>query len=213
MMDRSSVHAFHRSGHQATPADLRLIAELRAGIEAAYKELLFRIEKVVAPLAAGLTVVRSDKDDLVQNVALKVFVHISGFRNECAFNSWIYRIAVNEIYSHGRWLTRRGLREISRSADNQGQRPRIENISDPTVSPFFAAAERQFNRQITAALSNLPPVCQEVFVLRAIGELTYKEIARRLSLPLTTVRSRIFTARQQLRSSCLLQHALHVRQH
>ena len=64
-MDPSSVQISHRSGHDAAPTDLCLIAELHTALEEAYKELVLRIERVLTPLASGQPTVLPDKDDLL----------------------------------------------------------------------------------------------------------------------------------------------------
>lgn len=213
MNGSASVNASHRSGHRATPpsAELLLISGLRDRTEASYEELLLRIEKVVTPLLPRLMAVLHDKDDLVQNVALKVFLCISRFRGECALNSWIYRIAINEIHNCGRWLTRHRLCEAPEPLQGLCSRSWIENVRDPGPSPFAGAAERQVNGQIMAALSTLPSVYQEALFLRVLYELSYEEIASRLNISVAIVKFRIFSARRRLRSSSQLKSVLRPR--
>ena len=202
MKTTRTVLADHSSCQPATPssADLRLISGLRAGVDRSYEELLLRIERIVAPLTAGLNLLVHDTDDLVQNVALKIFRGISNFRGDSALNSWIFRIAVNELHSSCRWLMRHRLREISESMHNGGVRACVDNIRDPAPSPLARFVERQFDQHVAAALSTLAPTCHDALFLRIRGELTYEEIAQKLNIPVSTARSRIFVAKRQLRS-------------
>ena len=154
----------------------------------------------MTPLTAGLNLVVVDKDDLAQNVALKVFRCISKFRGDSALNSWIFRIAVNELYTCRRWLIRHRLPELSESMHNEGVRAYVDNLRDPAPSPLAHFAERQFDQHVAAALSTLAPSCHDALVLRARRELTYEEIAEQLNISVSTARSRISTARRQIRS-------------
>lgn len=206
----ASVKPPHRSGIQATARvdESHLISGLRSGSEGCYEELLWRIEKVVMPLVSGLKILRQDKDDLVQNVALKVFLYISRFRGESALNSWIYRIAMNEIYDRKRSLMRRRVREGLETIQSQYGGSLIEKLSDPGNSPFLGFAERQFMGHLFTAISMLPANSQEVLVLRAWDELSYEEIAGRLHVTVSVVKSRILTARRRLQSNAPLRRAL-----
>jgi len=179
---------------------LGLVSGLRDGVDACYEELLLRIERIIAPLTAGLNSLVHDKDDLIQNVALKIFRGISNFRGDSALNSWIFRIALNELHNSRRWLMRHRLREISESMHNEDVRACVDNIRDPAPSPLARFVERQFDQRVTAALSMLAPTSHDALFLRIRGELTYEEIAQKLNVPVSTAKSRIFTARRQLRS-------------
>lgn len=191
----------HIRGYAATPGgtDIGLVAGLRAGDEQCYQELLVRIKRAVVPLAPAASVGIHDMDDLVQNVALKVFLRIGTFRGDSSLGTWIYRIAVNESHNSRRWHTRHRWREMSGSDMAVPSNVWADILADSTVSPFFWAQEQQRREQFTAALQKISPACRAAVTLRVIDELSYADIARRLNISVESVKSRIFSARQQLR--------------
>src|SRR5450432_215367 len=93
------------SAAAAHEEDSALVAGLRAGDESAYEILIQRFEQPVYNLVSRLVDDSADAADVVQEVFLKVFRKIGGFRAESSLKTWIYRIAVNEARNQRRWCS------------------------------------------------------------------------------------------------------------
>ncbi len=199
----ANIRITTRTCPAATPSeeDLQFIAQLHARTETSYEELLRKIRRVVLALSARKEA-RHEAEDVIQNVALKVFLGLAGFRGECSFSSWIYRIASNELHDAGRRLLRH---RLPAPEEGSASREWTERTVAPGPSPFAWAADQEWRVRTRTALNRVNPLCREALLLRVWDELTYEEIAERLDLSVVTVKSRIFTGRQRLRvelSSC-----------
>jgi RNA polymerase sigma-70 factor, ECF subfamily len=170
--------------------DRTFVTQAAAGSREAFDELVRRYRRPVYNLVRALTAGDGDAEDLVQDVFVRAFRAIVGFRGDSAFKSWLYRIAVNVVHTH---LHRRRAREaISgiRVADTFiGEVPDGDNLEE-------AVLRRQ---AIEHALATLPEQLRVLVVLRDVHGLKYDEIAKIVKSPRGTVESRLFRARQQLR--------------
>ena len=92
--------------------DAALVAGLRAADEYAYEILIQRFEQPVYNLVSRLVDDPADAAEVAQEVFLKVFRKIAGFRAESSLKTWIYRIAVNEARNQRRWFMRHRGKEI-----------------------------------------------------------------------------------------------------
>jgi RNA polymerase sigma-70 factor, ECF subfamily len=179
--------------------DERLIALLRAGSERAYEELLARFQQPVYTLALRLLGNPAEACDVVQEVFLKVFRNIEGFRGQSSLKTWIYRITVNESHNARRWFFRHCSREVELDTHPQESRNWRETIADRGRSPFEVVCDHEQTGMIEAALETINPLFREAVVLRDITDLSYEEIADVLGVSLGTVKSRILRGREALR--------------
>lgn len=179
--------------------DCLLVEALRAGSESAYEALLDRFQQPVYNMALRLLNDPSDAADVVQEVFLKVFRNVDGFRGQSSLKTWIYRITVNEAHNQRRWFYRHRRREVGLEEEAENCRPAAEVIRDNGRTPFDHVFEREKQRLLEAALARINPAFRESVVLRDIADLSYEEIAEVLQLSLGTVKSRILRGREALR--------------
>ncbi|MPZ16310.1 MAG: sigma-70 family RNA polymerase sigma factor [Luteitalea sp.] len=174
-------------------ADRTLVAEAAAGSREAFDELVRRYQARIYGLARTLTGGDPDAEDLVQETFVRAFRAVGDFRCESSFHTWLYRIAVNVMKSH---LERR------RRLDSVTARPAGETFKSateqlPSVEDLEATVARR--QAIDRALASLPEELRIVITLRDVQGLEYREIATITHLPMGTVESRLFRARQRLR--------------
>jgi RNA polymerase sigma-70 factor, ECF subfamily len=182
--------------------DERLVDGLRAGDEEAYEALLERFQQPVYSLVQRLIEDQTEASDVTQEVFLKVFRNVGGFRNQSSLKTWIYRIAVNEAYNRRRWFGRHRKAEVGLEADQNGH-TWLEHLSDETRSPYDLVLNEQRRQAIERALEGLNPVFRAAVVLRDQEELSYEEIADVLDVSLGTVKSRILRGREALRRALI----------
>ncbi len=169
--------------------DADLVQRCRDGDRRAFDRLVMRYQKPVFNAALRMLHNSEDARDVAQSVFLKVFEHLAQFDPNLKFYSWLYRIALNE------------------SINYLGRLRPTEPISGHEVDGAFGV-ERQVESEQTSqvieqALMRIQPEHRAVIVLRHFQQLSYQDMAEILDLPEKTVKSRLYTARQQLRELLL----------
>ncbi len=135
-----------------------------------------------------------DIADVVQEVFISAYRFLPSFRNDSAFYTWLYRIAVNTAKNY---LTSNGRRSpgVEVDIDDAEQYDSGEALRD-IASPERLLSSDQVRKTVVNALQSLPEDLRTVITLREIEGLSYEEIADVTGCPVGTVRSRIFRARE-----------------
>ena len=183
----------------ANAHDALLIERLRANEELAYEELIKRFEHPVYNLVYRLLNDPSESADVVQEVFLKVFRKVDGFRGDCSLKTWIYRIAVHESYNQRRWFRRHRFQDTALETDDEQSVSYMDVLPDPGPSPFQMTVNHETRERIESALQEVKPVFRTAVILRDLEELSYEEIASILDTNLGTVKSRILRGREAVR--------------
>jgi len=172
--------------------DRELVEAAAAGSRDAFDELVRRHQAAMLTLARVLTEGRADADDLAQEIFVRAWRSLRGFRGESTFRTWLHRVAINVVRSSQVREGRLNRLFVRRSA-------REEDAFDPPAvdEPVDAALARR--DAIDRALASLPDELRVPVTLRDVQGLEYKEIAALLNVPIGTVESRIFRARQRLK--------------
>jgi RNA polymerase sigma-70 factor (ECF subfamily) len=170
--------------------DNELLMRYRRGDMAAMEMLLSRWERPVWRLLGRLSHNGQEIDDLRQEVFLRVVRAAENYRCDWAFSTLLYRIVV----SVARDAQRRSRRQISTCPAMEADPP------DNGALPAERAAQSESAALVAAALAKLPSELREPLVLRHYENLTFQETAEVLSLPASTVKSRVQAALRTLRS-------------
>ena len=157
----------------------------------AFGELVRRWERRIFALAYGMLGREEDARDATQETFLAAFRNLRGFRGDAKVSSWLHRIAVNQCISRQR---RSKVRSES-ALDDEQQNSFATPLSH---SPAHVAEGRQETAAVRRAINSLPIELRQVVVMKEFEELTFREIADALDLPLSTVKSRLYTAMKQL---------------
>jgi RNA polymerase sigma-70 factor, ECF subfamily len=174
--------------------DRELVDDARNGSQEAFASLVRRYQLRVYNMARVAARSDVDADDLAQEVFIKVFRGLKGFRGDATFRTWLYRVAVNVIRSHA---ARPGMFGWRRREE-----PQHPDAADPLAdvpAPGDLEADVAVRQAIDAALRLLPADLRTAVTLRDIEGLDYKEIAEVLDIPIGTVMSRIARGRGKLR--------------
>jgi RNA polymerase sigma-70 factor (ECF subfamily) len=192
----------------AIPGDeAALVAELKAGSERAFTQLIGQYHQPIYSVIARSLQDPADASDITQEVFIKVFRNIRSFHGEASLRTWIYRIALHEASNQRRWWSRHKRQEITmetpcggHDADCEGEPLSLgATLADGHDSPFDHAAHGQTRARVEAALGQVPEVFRTVVILREIEGFTYEEIAEILGVNLGTVKSRLTRGRAALR--------------
>jgi len=181
--------------------DVCLVEGLRNGDALAYEQLISRFQQPVYSLVYRLVNDSSDASDVVQEVFLKVFRCIGGFRGQSSLKTWIYRIAVNEAHNHRRWFGRHKKQEVALDAEEDNAISYQGILPDPGGSPYDLMLSREHQDLLEQGLQQLNPIFRSAVVLRDVEDLSYEEIAEVLNVSMGTVKSRILRGREALRKN------------
>jgi RNA polymerase sigma-70 factor (ECF subfamily) len=178
--------------------DRSLVDAASAGDRDAFSALVLRYQVRIVNLARALTADDGEADDLAQETFIRAYKGIGRFRGESTFRTWLYRVALNVINSHLKSRAKRW-HWWGRSLDERefdGETDRAAKLQSPSTPIDEDTARRQL---IDRALTSLPAEMRTVVTLRDIHGFDYAEISAMLGIPMGTVESRIFRARQRLR--------------
>lgn len=198
----------HLAGAVAVASEEALIAELRAGSERAFAELIAEYHQPLYSLIARSLQDPADASDITQEVFIKVFRNIGSFHGDSSLRTWLYRIALHEASNQRRWWSRHKRQEVAIEApycsrceaDADGEALSLgATLADGGCSPYEHAAQEEIRERVEAALREVPEAYRTVVVLREIEGLTYEEIADILRVNLGTVKSRLTRGRAALR--------------
>ena len=176
----------------------RLVASLKAGNEAAYRILVRRYQAGLYRLACGITLEQEESLDIVQEVFLKAFRNMKGFKEEAGLSTWLHRITVNECLNWKRTWKRR-FRGFHRPLEKEdgGDYPELGTEND---DPETLYTNREMESRMENLLGRLSEQARAVFVLKEMEGRSYEEIAEILKIKPGTVSSRLFHARKKLQA-------------
>ena len=173
--------------------DGQLIAAAVAGSDDALDRLLRRHESALLRLVRLLGVAPDDREDVAQEVLVRVFRHLGTFKPGRSFRGWLYRITVNVVHDHRYQVSRRARRE-SPWTDTLDETP------DVSAAPRDHAVALEHRRVLETALGGLSERERAVFVLVEMEGLDRREAARSLGITSITVRRHLSRARARLRT-------------
>src|SRR4029079_13157164 len=169
-----------------------IVERALTGDAEAFGEIVRRWERRIFALAYGMLGREEDARDATQETFLAAFRNLRGFRGEAKVSSWLHRIAVNQCISRQR---RAKVRSESALDDDSEAGSFAVPVSE---SPVRVVEGRQETLAVRRAINSLPLELRQVVVMKEFEELTFREIADALDLPLSTVKSRLYTALKQL---------------
>ncbi len=177
--------------------DLALVHASQDGDVAAFGELVKRYDRKLFRIARHITQSSEDAEEVVQDTFVKAFQHLSRFRGDSKFSTWVIRITLNEALM--RLRQKRVAREVSLESPHSEEDNLPLDFADwaPNPEQLYRAAELE--AILRKALRKLSPASRMVFVLRDIEGLSLEQTAEALSLSVGAVKARSWRARLQLR--------------
>ncbi len=183
--------------------DRTLLARAQGGDMNAFEELVGRHEEKVYGLALRMTRSEADAAEITQDTFLSAYQHLSEFRGEAAFGSWVHRIAANNALMR---LRRQKVLDIV-SDDLAGPEfTERGSLAEAPESDWSRRADDkilddELGRAIQEATDALPEGYREVFLLKDVEGLSYEEISEMVGISVPAVKSRLHRARLALREA------------
>jgi RNA polymerase sigma-70 factor (ECF subfamily) len=177
--------------------EAQMIASILAGDTQLYHELIRPYERSVYMMALSYMKNEADAEDVAQEAFLKAFHHLSSFRAEARFSTWLVGIALNEARSR---LRREGVLRMESIDDTPEEGGHISPaiLRDWREVPSEALERKEVRQMLQKAITNLPEKYREVFLLRDVEELNIVETAAALSITVGNVKVRLHRARLML---------------
>jgi RNA polymerase sigma-70 factor (ECF subfamily) len=175
-------------------SDEQIVERALTGDAEAFGEIVQRWERRIFALAFGMLGREEDARDATQETFLAAFRNLRAFRGEAKVSSWLHRIAVNQCITRQRRAKVR-----NESALETEEEKNAATLAAPVrYSPVRVVEGWETTAAVRLAVNSLPVELRQVVVMKEFEELTFKEIADALDLPLSTVKSRLYTALKQL---------------
>ena len=171
-----------------------LIRRAQNGDHVAFAELVQQHDRAVFALLARFVQSSEDAKDLYQEILLKVYRGLPGFRFQSEFSTWVHRITVNTCLSH------RARRRIE-PAIHEGASPEEQDTPSTDATPDEAAVASETAERIHGALQGLSPRQRMVFTLRHYEGNSIKEIAATLRCTEGTAKRYLFDATRRMREA------------
>jgi len=167
-------------------SERELVERCRAGDDDSFRELVDRYKDLVFALIARTVQDRSRAEDLAQDVFLRIHRGLPYFRGEARLSTWIYRIVANVC------------------AQDHGQRRPTVALDDEATRVHPAARDRQFadlelRDRLEKAVARLPANYRLLVAAHYLEGVQYEDLAEALQVPLGTIKTQLYRAKQQLR--------------
>jgi len=178
-------------------SDDQIIERTLAGDTDAFSLLVRRWERPIYGLSLRMLGRDEDARDVCQETFLAAFRNLRKFRGDAKFSSWLYRIALNACHSK---LRKQGSAP-ERSIDHEDGDGRKFELADDGAEQMPDRMHRdQRAAVVKKALQALPVEMRQVILMKEYEELTFAEISEILDIPVSTVKSRLYTGLQQMRA-------------
>lgn len=161
----------------------------------AFGEIVRRWERKIFALCFGMLGREDEAHDAAQEAFIAAYRNLKNFRGDAKVSSWLHRIAVNQCLT-----TKRKARSRSEEFldDEDGSEDRVF-VAAAKYSPANEAEKVERLTLVRAAVGALPGDLRQIVVMKEFEEMTFQEISDTLEVPLSTVKSRLYTALKQLK--------------
>jgi RNA polymerase sigma-70 factor (ECF subfamily) len=171
----------------------QLIRNILEGKNGAFEVLIENYKKLVIHIVFRMVYHPSDREDICQDVFMKIFQNLSSFRQEAKLSTWIGRIAYNSCLNH---LDKK---KAHLRQDHWQPEQNWEDIQGDSASPAEAAEMSDLKTKVQQEMEKMPAKHRIALTLFHVDGLGYEEIAEVMNLPEGTIKSYLFRARQYLK--------------
>ena len=184
--------------------EAQIIASILAGNTHLFHDLIRPHERSVYAMALSLLHNEADAEDAAQEAFLKAFHNLANFRGEAKFSTWLISITLNEARSRLRSKKNIKMESLDESPEGQGSvTPAL--LRDWREIPSEALERKEIRQLLQQAITDLPLIYREVFLLRDVEELSVNQSAEALGISIASVKVRLHRARIMLQKKLVPQ--------
>jgi len=174
-----------------------LIEQILRGNKAAFGLLVDKYQPLVAHIVFRMVTNSSEREDICQDIFLKVYQNLKKFRFESKLSTWIARIAYNTAINY---LEKKKTEFLEDLSPNQFY---LENYIDGQEQPLYIVETQNQKNLLHNEILKLPIKYRMVISLYHLDEMSYAEIGQILDMPVGTVKNYLFRARQILKNKII----------
>ena len=172
-------------------SDLECVQRLHRGEIEVFEILVRRYQKTIFNLVYRVLGDYEEAAEISQEVFLSAYRSIRQFRGDASFSTWLYRIALNHASTRRKSMASWQQRTVPIDTANPA--------GDHRLDPGHAMEQKETQERVQRALGSLEPHDALIILLRDLHDVPYEEVAQILAVPLGTVKSRLYRARQALK--------------
>jgi len=174
-----------------------LLSKVKAGDHSAFEIIINKYRNLVIHIIFRMVSNSADREDLFQDIFLKVYKNIKHFRFQSKFSTWIGKIAYNTCLNH---VKKHRPETIDQSILNNSYK---NSFSDTELLPDDLITQKEITAQIHKEIENLNYIYKTVLTLFHLENMSYKEIGTIMKIPQGSVKSYLFRARKELKKRLL----------
>lgn len=188
-------------------ADKYLVGKVLSGDTRAFGSIIKKTEGLVAQIVFKMIVVAEDRKDIAQDIYLKAYNKLPGFKFESKLSTWIARIGYNTCLDYLRKKKLLLPGNILAETEEINDVMDAVRIKSPAVADTEMAAfipDKELSIILKTEIEKLPPVFKMLVTLYHTEELSYEEIMQITGMPEGTIKNYLFRARKALKNSLVL---------
>lgn len=197
-----SVTDSSATNYEVLDPDVRLMLQVRDDNAAAFTELVTRYQNRLLTLLANLVPNRQQAEDLAQDVFLRVYRSRKSYQPDAKFVTWLYRIATNLASNAVRSQSRRREVHIAPPASDETSPLSLDQLAKAASGalPTRRLDKAELSEVVRAAMESLNEQQRVALMLSKFEEMGYQEIADTMGLTVSSVKSLLWRARENLRT-------------
>jgi RNA polymerase sigma-70 factor, ECF subfamily len=172
-----------------------LIARILGGEKELFHELIRPYERMVYLTVFSILKNKADAEDGAQEAVISAYRHLSSFRGDAKFSTWLTTIAINEGRKRLRKVKSAAEDSIDEEVEGHEGDYRPAPLTDWREVPLEALERRELREALRGAVAELPGIYRQVFTLRDLEELNVEETAQALGITANVVKVRLHRAR------------------
>ncbi|MCC6163983.1 MAG: RNA polymerase sigma factor [Acidobacteria bacterium] len=196
-----AIHQNDATSSQSTEPDAALLARLAGGDHGAFETLMRRHNQRLFRTARAIVKDDADAEEVLQDAYIEAYRHADGFRGDARVSTWLTRIVVNTALMRLRKQRTHPVLVPFTPATPEGRAGDTSAMTSAAEASDGYVLRTEIRRLLERRIDELPATFRAVFVMRDVEEMTSQEVADALSLPVGTVRTRLFRARALLRAA------------
>ena len=173
--------------------DKRLVRRILAGNTRAFESLIEEQKRLVSHIVFRMVSNVSDREEICQDVFMKVYQNLKGFQFESKLSTWIARIAYNTCINY---LEKK---KIPLFDDCSSEEKTLDSFPAEGILPDEYAEKNDVSRRLQSEIDKMPVQYRMILTLYHLDNLSYNQITEIMQMPQGTVKSYLFRARKLLK--------------